>query len=88
MTDDTATITTAPRPYVRAGSVAWGLILIAAASLVLWVTGDDARREAVAEWTRTLTPGTAVVVAVLVLGGILLLAGVLAAIRRVQRRAD
>lgn len=76
-----------PRPRVRAGSIAWGLIVITAASLVLWVAYDPARRSAVTDWALSLTPGGVVLVGVLALGGILLLAGVLAAIRRAQRRA-
>lgn len=84
MSDD---LTTDPRPHVRAGSIAWGLIVIVAASLVLWVAYDPAQREAITDWALSLTAGGLVLVGVLVLGGILLLAGVLAAIRRAQRRA-
>lgn len=84
MTDD---VTTDPRPRVRAGSIAWGLIVIVTASLVLWVAYDPARRAGVTDWALSLTPGGLVVIGVLLLGGILLLAGVLAAIRRAQRRS-
>ena len=84
MTDD---LTTAPRPHVRAGSIAWGLIVIAAASLTLWVAFDPDRRGAVTDWVLSLNAGGFVLVGVLVLGGILLLAGILAAIGRAQRRS-
>ena len=80
-------VTTEPRPHVRAGSIAWGLIVIVAASLVLWAAYDPSRRAAITEWALSLTAGGLVLVGVLVLGGILLLAGILAAIRRAQRRS-
>lgn len=83
MSDD---VTTTARPHVRAGSIAWGLIVIAAASVTLWVTFDADRRGAVTDWATSLTAGGLVLVGVLVLGGILLIAGILAAIRRAQRR--
>jgi hypothetical protein len=82
MTDDL----TPARPHVRAGAIAWGLIVIATASLVLWVAFDPDRREGVTEWATSLTVGGFVLVGVLVLGGILLVSGILAAIRRAQRR--
>jgi hypothetical protein len=83
MTDD---ITTVPRPQVRAGSIAWGLIVIAAASATVWVAFDPDRRSAVTDWVLSLNAGGFILVGVLVLGGILLLAGILAAIGRAQRR--
>ena len=87
MSDNTTTTTTpAARPHVRAGSIAWGLIVIAAASLALWVSAVPARRTAVADWVLALTPGDAALVAVLACGAIVLIAGVLAAIRRAQKR--
>ena len=95
MTDTTHTADTAAladeaapvaRPHVRAGSIAWGLIVITGAALVLWVIAEPARRSAVAEWATTLTPGGVALVAILACGAILLLAGVLTAIRRAQHR--
>ena len=62
MTDD---LTTDPRPHVRAGAIAWGLIVIAAASLVLWVALDPDRRAAVTDWATSLTLGGFVLVGVL-----------------------
>ena len=83
MSDD---ITTTPRPHVRAGSIAWGLIVIAAASVTLWVALEPQRRTAVTDWALSLNAGGLVLIGVLLLGGILLLAGILAAIGRAQRR--
>ena len=82
MTDDLSPA----RPHVRAGAIAWGLIVIAAASLVLWVAFDPDRRAAVTDWATSLTVGGLVLVGVLVLGGVLLVSGILAAIGRAQRR--
>lgn len=75
------------RPRLRVGAIVWGVFVIAIASLVLWVTGDDTRREGFLEWVTTLTPGGFALVGVLVLGALLLLAGVLAAIRGPRARA-
>ncbi len=75
----------APRPHVRAGSLVWGAIVITVAALTLWVAVSDTRREAAIDWMLALTPGTAGIVAALACGGILLIAGVLAAIRHAQR---
>ena len=83
----TDALTHDPRPHVRAGSIVWGLIVIASASLVLWVSAVPSRRAAVADWVLGLTPGDAALVAVLACGAIVLIAGVLAAIRRAQRRS-
>ena len=77
----------APRPHVRAGCIAWGLIVIAVASAALWTSRDAGRRAALADWATSLTAGGLVLVGVLVLGGILLLGGILAAIRHAQRRS-
>ena len=77
MSDDTTTTpTTTPRPHVRAGSIAWGLIVVTTGALVLWVLSNVDRREAVADWVLALTPGGIAIV------------GVLAAIRRAQRRTS
>lgn len=85
MSDDQTT-PTAARPHVRAGAIAWGLIVITTASLLLWVVSEPARRDAATDWVLALTPGNAALVGVLVIGSILVLAGVLAGIRRLQRR--
>lgn len=74
-----------PRPRVRAAAIVWGLIVMAIGTVIVAVVTDDERRESVARWITGLTPGDGVVVAVLVLGGILVLAGALAAIRGAQR---
>ncbi len=75
----------AARPRIRAGAIAWGLIVIAVAAGTLYTIASDERREAAVRWFSTLTPGGAAIVGVLVLGGFLLLLGILAAIRHAQR---
>lgn len=84
MSDETTP--TAPAPHVRAGAIVYGLITIAIGSGILWASAEPSRREAVADWVTSLTPQTAAIVGVLALGGILVLAGLLAGIRRLQRR--
>lgn len=88
MTDTQLIPETTPdeRPRIRAGAIAWGLIVIAAAVGLLTIAIDPNRRDAVITWVMNLTPGNAIVVGVLVLGGFLLLMGLLAGIRKAQRR--
>jgi hypothetical protein len=76
-----------PRPRIRFGAIAWGLIVCALAATVFWISTDDGRRDAFGTWVTGLTPGTFGLLVMLVLGALLLLWGGLAAIRRSQERA-
>jgi len=76
-----------PRPRTRFGAIAWGLILCAAAGVTLWFAADETRRTEFANWATSLTPGTAGLIVLVILGGLLLLWGSLAAIRRSQEGA-
>jgi hypothetical protein len=75
-----------PRPRIRFGAIAWGLIICAIATTTFWVATDDGRRDAFGNWLIGLTPGTFGLIVMLILGGLLLLWGGLAAIRRSQER--
>ena len=75
-----------PRPRIRAAAIVWGLITMATGGVVVAIATDGERREWIVRWIAGLTPGDGVLLAVLVLGGILVLAGALAAIRGAQRR--
>ncbi len=75
-----------PRPHVRWGAIVWGLIVIATAGGILFVLADAGRTAAFASWLGGLTWGIAVVVGVLALGALALILGLLAVIRRAQRR--
>ena len=73
------------RPRIRWGAIVWGLIVCAIAGATLAVTSEGERREGFALWLTRLTPGGIWLIVVLLAGGILLLLGLLAAIRRAQR---
>jgi hypothetical protein len=80
------TIIPDPRPRIRAASVAWGLIVIAVSTTVIWVVSAASRRALFDDWILGLTPASITVLAVLLLGAILLLVGILVGIRRLQQR--
>lgn len=74
-----------PRPRIRFGTIAWGLIVCAIAATTLAVIGDPARRAGFGGWLLQLDGRAAVNIAVLAFGALLLLLGLLAVIRRAQR---
>lgn len=75
----------APRPRIRWGAIVWGLIVCGIAAVTLQVTRTAESREGFALWLSKLTPGGVWLIVVLITGSILLLLGILAAIRRAQR---
>jgi hypothetical protein len=75
-----------PRPRIRFGAIAWGLLVCALAAATFWIATDDSRRNAFGNWITGLTPGTFGLLVMLIIGGLLLLWGGLAAIRRSQER--
>ena len=71
---------------VRWAGILWGTIFAAIGlATALIVTSPD-RRDAFGGWLGTLTPGGFVLVGVLTLGCLILVLGLLAAVRRLQRR--
>lgn len=85
MTDETTTTTAAAtQPRVRFGAIAWGLIVIAAATAVLLTLLRPAAREAIIDWMSRATGADVALVAVLACGGVLLVSGLVALARRVQ----
>jgi hypothetical protein len=83
---DDATEPSSHGPRVRAGAIAWGLIVVAiSVSVLVTVSGPASRRE-FAEWLGRATPGSIAIIALLSLGALILLLAALAVIRRAQRR--
>jgi hypothetical protein len=76
---------TTAKPRIRWGAVAWGLIAIAIAVTAMVITGSPDNRTAFAEWLAQLTAATMWLIAVFVVGGIILLLGLLAVLRRGHR---
>jgi hypothetical protein len=75
----------APTPRIRFGAVAWGIVVIALASAVLAIVGSPASRAGFVDWAGGLGAGGVTIVVLLVVGAFILLQGVLALLRRVQR---
>ena len=81
-TENTTVTETTARPRIRWGAIAWGLIVCALAAMTMVITGSPGNRTAFVEWLGRLTPGTMWLIAVFVVGGVILLLGLLAALRR------
>ncbi|RZS68573.1 hypothetical protein EV187_1004 [Agromyces ramosus] len=74
-------------PRIRWAGIIWGLVFAAIAAIVLWIVLDPARIELVADWWATLTPAGLWLTVLLVLGGLLLIAGLSGLARRGDRGA-
>lgn len=72
-------------PRVRWAGIVWGLVLAAIAAVALWILLDPARQAALTSWLVSLSPATAVALAVLLLGVFALVTGVVGIARRAQR---
>ena len=72
-------------PHLASGGalVPW----LGLAATLLWIVLEPARMELVADWWATLTPGGLILTVLLVLGGLLLVAGLSSLGRRSDRRA-
>lgn len=78
--------TAPPKPRVRAGAIAWGVMVIGIAVTVLFIVSGPASRATFAEWLGTASPGGVAIVAAIAVGALILLLAGLALIRRAQRR--
>lgn len=78
------TIETTPTARIRAGAIVWSVIAITISSATLYIVGSDERRAAVTDWVLALTPTAIWLLVAVATGGVLLLTGILAAIRRAQ----
>jgi hypothetical protein len=76
----------APRPRVRSGAIAWGLIVCASMITLLAVVLSPDARDAFGAWSASLTIASIVLIGVLALGAFVLLIALLSAIRGAQRR--
>lgn len=74
-------------PRVRGAAIVWGLLFAAIAFAGIWTLTADDRRSAAADAITTLTPGTAVALALLAIGVLVLVTGAVGLIRHAQRRS-
>ncbi len=70
---------------IRWAGIVWGLFFSALSVAALWIVGSAERRDDVAEWYSQLTGPTVAGVAVLALGALLLVAGLVGLLRRAQK---
>lgn len=74
-----------PRPRVRWAAIIWGVVFAAIAAVVLAIVIDPAARDAASAWWTTLSVGGLVLTSLLIVGGLLLVAGVAGIARRASR---
>src|SRR5215207_4301310 len=78
----TAAASAHPRPTVRWGALVWSLLFGALAGTALWLMLDPDRIDATGAWLATLSPLTAALYALVALGVVLALFGIVGLIRR------
>lgn len=85
-TTEIETNASAPRPRIRSGAIAWGLIVCAISVTVLATISSPEGRSGFLNWTLGLGAGGLTLMLVLGLGCFILLLAGLSLIRRAQRR--
>jgi hypothetical protein len=73
-------------PRIRWAGIVWGLVFAAAGWFAVWTLLSAERRAAFAEWILTLDNGGWAVVAAFTVGGLLLVLGLVAALRAATRQ--
>lgn len=73
------------RPRTRWAAIVWGLVMAAIAATALWIVASTERRNGFADWILTLSPPSIAAYAVLLVGGLALVAGLVGLARRLQR---
>lgn len=72
-------------PVIRWAAVIWGLVIAGIAGITLAIVTDASRRDDVTAWLGTLTAGTFALYVLLVIGALLLVAGLAGILRRATR---
>lgn len=74
-------------PRTRWAAIIWGAVFAAIAASMIVLLADGRRGDDVSQWILSLTPASITAMALLALGGIVLVCGAIGLIRRAQRRA-
>jgi len=82
---DVDSTASAPPPRTRWAAIIWGLVFAAVAWGGIWMLSDTARRHDVTDWLGTLDPGSITAFALLTVGALVLVGGMVGLIRRAQR---
>ena len=80
------TTASAPPPRTRWAAIVWGLCFAAIAWFGIWMLSDRERHDSVTDWLASLNPGTITAFALLTLGALVLISGLVGLIRHAQRR--
>ncbi|MET0974214.1 MAG: hypothetical protein ABWX82_00930 [Leifsonia sp.] len=83
--DGTVAGSTPAGPVIRWAAVIWGLVIAGIAGITLAIVTDASRRDDVTAWLGTLTAGTFALYVLLVIGALLLVAGLAGILRRATR---
>lgn len=87
-TGATSASAAASGPRVRWAGIVWGLVLAAIAALALWFLTDATRQAAAMDWMLRLGPAATLAYAVLAVGALALVAGLVGIARRAQRGVE
>ena len=80
-----STAASATRPTVRWGALVWALIYGTIAAVTLWILVDPDRRDDAASWFAELNPFAAGLYALILVGIVVALFGIVGLIRRGER---
>ncbi|MFC4244321.1 hypothetical protein ACFOYW_13150 [Gryllotalpicola reticulitermitis] len=72
-------------PRIRWGGIIWGLVFVASGWFALWTMQSHERRSAFSDWILTLNDGGWAIVAAFAIGALLLVLGLIAALRAATR---
>lgn len=75
-------------PRIRWGAISWAAIAGLVAAATLYFAADPTRRINLSRWLLQLTPGGIVLIVALAIGTLLVILGLLAAIRSAGRRQN
>lgn len=73
-------------PRIRWAGIVWGLVFAAAGSFAVWTMLSAERRAAFSDWILTLNNGGWTVVGAFTIGGLLLVLGMISALRAASHR--
>jgi len=82
---DAPSTSAGPGPRTRWAGIVWGLVLGALAAAGIWLAAGEGRIDDLVAWTQTLTSAMVVGYAVLAIGALVLVLGLVGLLRRAQR---
>jgi len=87
-TETTSSDPDAARPRVRIGAVVWGLIVTIVAAVTTLTVLDPVRSAEFADWAGDVSGESIGLIALIAVGGLILLLGLVSLLRQAQRRGE